>query len=227
MKKRGLTFHLVLALTLASTGLLADSDRFEIDDFQRATVETLPTGWRGRTDDAAKYYKVADDGKGNKFLRVENRGTHEFIASEQRVDLVKFPLLEWRWRARSLPKGGNENSKKTNDSGAAINVIINASKIRPKTIKYVWSSTLKTGTETESPHCPWTGRCDVIVLESGEKNLGTWRRVQRDVLADYKRLYDEGDVESVEIDGILVMSDGDNTKSYAAADYDDLSFKKR
>lgn len=213
-----------LALAPADAG--ANPNHFPIDDFESSSLGALPAGWNTRSDATARFYAVAAEPSGNQYLRVRNKATHESLLRKAKVDLVKFPHLEWRWRANALPKGGNEQHKATCDSSAAINVVISSSKWKPRTIKYTWSTTLPVGTATTSPYCPWPGRCDVIVLQSGPDKKGQWVVERRNVLADYKRLYGKDSLNKLEIDGLIVMSDGDNTKSFSAADYDDIRFAK-
>jgi hypothetical protein len=60
----------------------------------------------------------------------------------------------------------------------------------------------------------------MIVVESGEANVGTWREYQRNVYEDYQRAFGE---EPPMISGIAVMTDTDNTGEVASAYYGEIS----
>ena len=125
---------------------------------------------------------------------------------------------------KSLPKKGNESVKKYCDVAASVNVILYASRWRPKTIKYSWSTTLPKGKVTSSPYAVWPSRADIIVMRSGGRLKGKWIREKRNVLADYKKLYKLDKVKSKVIDAIVIMTDSDNTSSLSEADYDNIYF---
>jgi len=214
-------FLLLISFFDSETGAI-----FMVDNFNSSQVGILPEGWSGRKKEAAKYYKIKEDpeDKGNKYLSVTNDSTDMFIIKKIKVDLVKYPFLNWKWKINQLPKNGKENKKKTCDVAASVNVVLVASKWRPKTIKYSWSTTLKKNVFTKSPYAFWPSRCDIIVIESGDELKGQWITEKRNVLEDYIRLYKKKKVKSRVIDALVIMSDGDNTKSVSAADYDDIFF---
>jgi len=214
-----------LLLLFSISIFIAASDRryIYIDTFNNPSGSL--NNWGGRTDSAMNYYNIVKEGA-NGYLSARNDKTDNFIIKKIKVDIVKYPYLNWRWRAIKLPPGGDESRKPTCDVVASVNVILQASKWRPKTIKYSWSTTLAKGTFTESPYAIWPSRADIIVLQSGPSLKGKWVTEKRNVLKDYKKLYEEDDVDSFVIDAIVIMSDGDNTLSQVAADYDEIYFSK-
>ena len=117
----------------------------------------------------------------------------------------------------SLPAGGNENYKKTNDSAAAMRLVFGG-RLRIKTLKYVWSTTLPAGTETVSPH---TESTKVIVLQSGRDKIGKWVWEEVNAYEDYKRVFGS---DPRLVGAVAVLTDSDNTKALVKADYDDISF---
>ena len=197
-----------------------------MDDFENSEKDRMPEDWAGRKDEAKKYYKIsAEEGnKDNNFLSVENDKTDMFIIKKVKVDLVKYPYLNWKWRVNKFPPNADESIKKLCDVPASVNVVLVAKKWRPKTIKYTWSTTLEKDTHCKSPYAFWPSRCDIIVMQSGEENQGQWISEKRNVLEDFKKLYKKDKVKSKEIQAIVIMSDGDNTQSFSAADYDNIYF---
>ena len=199
-----------------------------VDDFDDYAIDAIPADWKGRKKIAKEFYKVVHDSerKDNHFLSAHTLNSNMFIIKKMRVDIAKYPYLNWKWRANVFPPGGDETIKEKCDVVASMNVVLVAVRWRPKTIKYSWSTTLPLFTESRSPFSRWPARADIIVLQSGEEKKREWITEKVNVLEDYKRLYDKKIVESYTIDAIVLMSDSDNTGSEAAADYDDIYFSR-
>jgi hypothetical protein len=205
-----------------------DEDKVWVDDFEKGIINEMPEDWKGRKKRAEKYYRIAQDSSDEveKYLSVINEGTDMFILKKIKIDLVQYPYINWNWKVNQIPVNGDERHKKTCDVPASVNVVLVAKKWKPKTIKYTWSSNVEKGTITKSPYAFWPSRCDIIVLQSGSEFQGDWITEKRNVLEDYKMLYNKKKVKSKIIQAIVIMSDGDNTHSVSAADYDDIYFSK-
>ena len=206
------------------------SEVFWIDNFDYNS-NVLSKKWVGRSKLAFQFYKINEEkGENNSFLRAEVKNSSEFIGRYVKVDIVKYPFLNWRWRVHRLPPGGNESIKAVCDVPASVNVLVSAKKTlgvpTPETIKYSWSTTLPRGTVTESPYAVWPSRCDIIVLQKGRQSKPEWVYEKRNVLQDFRKFYKKDPGNKLEIDGIVLMSDSDNTKSIAIADYDSIYFSK-
>lgn len=63
----------------------------------------------------------------------------------------------------------------------------------------------------------------MVVVESGNENVGKWVEEQRNVYEDFKMLFGE---EPPTIGGIAIMTDTDNTGESAIAYYDDIMIRK-
>ena len=199
--------------------------------FDSNKVDSFPSGWRGRSKDAKKFYKVRKEGSlKNQYLEAKVVNSDELIIKKKKVNIVEYPYLNWKWRIHMLPPGGDESIKSKCDVPASMNVILEADKTlgipTPKTLKYSWSTTLKKGTITKSPYAMWPARCDIVVLQSGEQYKGKWVTEKRNVLKDYLKFYKKDKVDQFYIDGIVIMSDSDNTTSTAWADYDSIYFSR-
>lgn len=164
------------------------------------------------------YYTITDE-DGNQYLAAETSDSAIDAGRPAEVNLRVHNNLRWRWRVWSLPVGGNEEISEKNDSGAAVRIIFHGG-LRARMLKYVWSSTLPKGTETESAG---NGKIKVIVLRSGMERLGEWVWEEVNAYEDYKRLFG-GEPRPVRILGII--TDANNTETLSKADYDDFTFIK-
>lgn len=208
----------------------ADTTRSVIllDDFELDQPGELPQKWRYLSTRQRDFIPVEPSlserekvivmrENGNNFLRVRTEA--EALRISLPIESVGWrlsesPILSWRWRALELPSGARED--RVNDSGGAIYVTFAKRDWlgRPLSIKYVYSSTLPVGTEVS------TGNVKILVASSGTDGIGSWVRVSRNVVKDYRRLF--GDEPPDEPFAVTIWSDSDNTRSVGEVDFDDL-----
>ncbi|MEJ8839004.1 DUF3047 domain-containing protein [Ramlibacter sp. AN1133] len=81
------------------------------------------------------------------------------------------------------------------------------------TLMYVWCNQRPPGTVIPSPR---TDRIRKLVVESGPRRLNRWLDYERDIRADYERVFGEPPGALV---GIAIMTDSDNTHTQAQAWY--------
>jgi hypothetical protein len=208
------------------------------EDFEKyADKDNIFNTWLLRDDnkkEASGIYKIVLENS-NKFLSARSDGNSIQIAKKINWNIKAFPVLEWKWRVTILPKEANEDAKGKNDSGASIYVIFQRSRIpflsweyQPiNVIKYVWSTTLPVGKvvyKEKSKLGSTIYEGYFFVLETGTGNTGKWITEERNVLDDYKKVF--GGSPKYDPYLIAILSDSNNTKSTAAADYDDIIIKK-
>ena len=191
-------------------------------DFQKDEPGNPPSGWSSREKEKmAGVYTVQAEGE-NKFLHAEARGVSVQIGYETKWELKKYPVLGWKWRAVVFPEGSNERKKSGNDCVLALYVVFGGWPV-PSSIKYIWSDTLPIGASLESPH---SGKTKMIVVRSGRSMKDKWVTETRDVLADYRKLFGDGEKNPASR-GIGVLTDSDNTNSRAVGDYDNITVRKK
>jgi hypothetical protein len=126
--------------------------------------------------------------------------------------------LTWRWRALTLPNGGDECRDGKGDSAAVV-YLMWKSGLCWYSLKYVWSAESRAGATCDSKRGLFVKQ-DTVVLRSGGP-LGTWMTEEIDPTAEFRRHFRNGDPKGDVPDfvGIGIMSDGDQTKSESSADY--------
>lgn len=204
-----------------------------VEDFQLYEDGAIPRRWKFFTStneireledfmaDDERFFVVEE--AGNRFVRAYTADEAQRISIANKAefgldwDLREHPALTWRWRANHLPVGAAENDE--NDSGGAIYVTFSRDWLgRPRSIKYVYSSTLPVGTVVSF------GRLKVVVASSGADGIGSWVTVQRNVADDYQRVFEKSPPDRPL--SITLWSDSDNTGDWAEVDYDDLAILK-
>lgn len=121
--------------------------------------------------------------------------------------------IRWRWRAIELPAGGNECVEGRGDSAAAVYVTWKRG-LRWYSLKFVWSTAAPLGATCNSIRNPLVAS-DSIVLRSGG---GGSRWVEEEIDPDALfRQHFGGEVP--ELQGLGLLTDGDQTRSTSVADY--------
>ena len=199
--------------------------------FESQKPGTPPNGWRTNRD--RNLVRLTKDGvmtarhnvyvrgdSTNQFVRLhtEDYGFRVIRSHKNQLDwnLDKRPYLRWRWRAKALPDGGNEKYDRSNDTGGALYVTFDTDWLgRPKSIKYTYSSTLPVGTTVDY------GPLKVLVVASKpEQGTDKWISHERNVVQDYKRLFDE-EPDKTPL-AFVLWSDSDTLDETGTIDFDDI-----
>ena len=139
-----------------------------------------------------------------------------------KVNLKETPILEWSWKAMTLPKNGNSCKKATDDQAAQIYVVWPRfpEAVRSRILGYVWDTTAPVGTVCKSEK---TGTVTYFVIRSGTADLGKWLTERRNVCEDFKRVYNE-DCEPPR--ALSVAIDSNDTGSTAESFIGAIFFKR-
>jgi DUF3047 family protein len=214
---------LLAVLLLAAPGAQAQTHVVEDWASQPVGKTGIPDGWKGQQWGSPKYdLRIVADGNA-KVLHLKSDNEGSTIAKEVKVDLRQFPILQWRWKAVTLPKGGDSRKKETDDQGAQIYVsfVRFPAAVRSRTIGYVWDTTVPVGTFAKSEK---TGTVTYVIMRSGPADLGKWITETRNVVEDYKKIYGEDPADPV--GAVSVAIDSNDTKSSAESFMGEILFKK-
>jgi hypothetical protein len=187
----------------------------------RVTLE--PSGWRviERESGPVNYYRVVSEG-GRSFIRSEYRPPYETTVLGYELDAPtrdKARHLSWKWRARTLPVGGDECVQGRGDSAAVVYVTWRRG-LRYYSLKYVWSAVGRKGAVCDQKRNPFVAQ-DTVVLQTGD--AGSWKSESIDLHAEFLRHFADGaDTDVPGFLGVGIMSDGDQTGSESSADYADF-----
>jgi hypothetical protein len=126
--------------------------------------------------------------------------------------------VRWRWRAITLPAGGNECVSGKNDSAGVVYLTFKRG-WSWYSLKYVWSGVGPRGVTCDKRRNVLSSQ-DTVIVESGGP-LERWRTVELDLDAEFRRHFEKEhrSEERPEFMGIGIMSDGDQTHSPSAADF--------
>jgi len=230
------TGRMVLGRALAAIGLTVlamasalagDPAQIVVEDWSRLVPGTtgIPDGWTGQTWGTPRYdfTVVGDDGAGAA-LRLRSRDDNSTISKEVRVDTRRFPILTWRWKMVTLPRGGDARRRETDDQAGQLYVAFPRfpAALRSRILGYVWDTTAPVGTVVQSAS---VRAVTYVVVRSGTAEVGRWVAETRDVHADYRGIYGEEPAEEVRV--VSVAIDSNDTRSSAEAYIGAIRFRAR
>lgn len=175
--------------------------------------------WETRSFEGQTRYAVVRD-NGVKVLEANARGQASAKYLEREVDLSETPYLHWCWKVDDRYTGLDERTRAGDDYPARLYVARKTGLLpwQVQSVNYVWSSSQVAGARWPNA---FTDRAMLLALQGEQSPVGEWRAEVRDVSADYQALFGE-DVS--EIDGVALMSDGDNAGGDATAWYYGVGF---
>ncbi len=190
-----------------------------LEDFSSHDEHGLPPEWSSHSSSdlkkarKEKIYQVMKEDSGN-FLRAEAKKRSVTLHFPMKnLNLDDYPVLSWRWRARTLPEGAREDQSSKNDAAAALYVIWESSFVmRVKSIKFTWSTLLSKDTHVSKR----MGHDHVHVLRDSTDFKGDWVEELVNV-KELARKYYKKDVKNPV--ALALLTDSDQTKGIAAADY--------
>ncbi len=125
--------------------------------------------------------------------------------------------LRWRWRIDGVATNGSERDLKKFDHAARVFVAFDTFIGPPRSLNYMWANVEPVGTVLEHPK---SSRAQIFVLESGNARAGQWITEERDVAADWNKVFP--DKPMPKIVGLGVMTDSDSLGQTLTGDYADI-----
>ena len=133
-------------------------------------------------------------------------------------DPRKYRYLRWSWKIDHTVAGGDETTKAGDDYAARIYVVFAGKYFwQTKAINYIWANNLKVGDFLANAY---TASAMMVAVQSGPNNSGRWLTEERDIFADYQKLFGS---DPGEASAIAIMTDTDNTGSSAQAWYGNIT----
>ncbi len=199
----------------------------------------LPQGWEPllitRIKKPTVYRLVGDHGV--TVLQAHAAASASALMHTLDLDPAMQPWLEWRWKIRNHIQGADNRYRATEDSPVRIVLafdgdkgslpfseqimfetgrVVSGHELPYATLMYIWERKAAVGSVI--PHTR-TSRLKMVVAASGLHDVGQWRRLSRNIVADYERAFAEKPGRLI---GVGVMSDTDNTGETVDAWYGDI-----
>jgi hypothetical protein len=214
-----MVFNIALLFMLVFAPVVRAEDRVVIADFSSSVgAPGVPAGWELKEKSGKADFAVVKDGD-IAAGRFRSANSSFSLQKEVKVDLKQFPLLTWKWKVTKLPTGGDFRKSKTDDQAAQVFVAFS----KTKAIVYIWDTTAPAGLIEDTSPVPLM-TIKVMVVRSGQAELGKWIIETRNVYADYKKLYGS---EPSAVNGFRLQSNSQHTGTSGEAYFGDVMFKRQ
>jgi hypothetical protein len=195
------------------------AEKTTVFDFTEEEFKTLKVGkkYKGETT-----WTLGSNQNGN-FIKAQAEGKGSGLGKEVLIDLLKTPFINITWKVEKDLSGIEENSKKGHDYAARVFVIkkTGSTALSNRAVNYVFSSNNVVGKNWPSPY---TKKSIDYVLSSTKDNLNTWMTVKTNVKEDFMKLHG---IEVLDISGVAIMTDTDNSKLKAISYYQNIYFSSK
>ena len=215
-----LALFAVLAATLAwAAGMVV------VEDWSKLPVgfRGIPEGWKGQNWGSPAYDMTVVEHDGKKALHLKSKNEGSTVSKDIKglVNVKATPILEWRWKVVTLPKGGDSRKKETDDQAAQVYVTWPRfpEAVRSRIIGYVWDTTAPVGTIVKSEK---TGTITYVVVRSGAADLGQWVTERRNVVEDFKKIHGEAPDNP---GAVSIAIDSNDTNSTAESFIGEIVFR--
>ena len=192
------------------------AEKVTVFDFTEEEFKTLKVGkkYKGETT-----WTLGSNQNGN-FIKAEAEGKGSGLGKEVLIDLLKTPFINITWKVEKDLSGIVENSKKGHDYAARVFVIkkTGSTALSNRAVNYVFSSNNEVGKNWPSPY---TKKSIDYVLSSTKDNSNVWVTVKANVKEDFMKLHG---IEVLDISGVAIMTDTDNSKLKAISYYQNIYF---
>ena len=217
----------------------------QVKPFSSALTGASPAGWRPyalRRDVRQTRYAVARDDQ-RQVLHALAASSATGLRCAVQIDPDAFGQLSFSWRVREAPARANVAQAALDDCPARLIVafdgdssrlplrdrlfyeqveLFTGQRLPYATLMYVWDGGHHALESVHANHR--SSRIQYLTVESGAQRAGRWLHYQRDVVADYRRVFGEAPGSII---GVGVLTDADALKTQLEAWYGDISLAAR
>lgn len=182
----------------------------------------VPSGWSLKEFTGAADIELLRV-EGRLAIRLRSDRSSFAIYHDVVLDVNELPVLTWSWKVIRLPGGGDVRVAGRDDQAAAVYVVFPrwpSPLTRSDVIGYVWDTNAPVDTRAAHSQSP---NVKLIVVESGRKDVGRWRRYERNLIEDYTDLFGKKPPRAGKV---ALMSDSNDTRTDAEALFAGLGFLK-
>jgi hypothetical protein len=197
---------------------IAVAEQLPISDFSEGLVGWTEKSFKGKTA-----YRV-ERHDGQAVLAAESHDNASGLFKKIRIDLRKYPYLNWSWRIEKRLNIQDETTKSGDDYAARIYVVIDGGLFfwRTKAINYVWANGASRGDTWDNAFAGKNAR--LVAVRDRQDPLSTWLTEKRNVFEDLKKEFGQ---EFNFIDAVAIMTDTDNSQGHAKTYYGDIFFSAK
>ena len=213
----------------------------QVVPFSDASPGQPPAGWQPyamRKDLSRTRYTVVRDGQ-RQVLNARAAASATGLRCAVQIDPAELGQLQFSWRVRDVPPQADVSEAVRDDCPARLILafdgddtrlplrerllfdqveLFTGQRLPYATLMYVWDGGRHAVESVHRNHR--STRIQYLTVESGAQRAGRWLHYQRDVVADYRRVFGEAPGQ---IMGVGVLTDADALKLQLEAWYGDIT----
>ena len=196
----------------------AIADNLKVFKFTDSELNELKVR-KVRGADNKTVYSVGFNENGN-YLKAIADNAASGLGKEMEVNLNETPFINITWKVEEDLSGIKENSKKGHDYAARVFVIkkTGSTALSNRAMNYVYSSNNNINDYWASP---FTKKSIDFVLSTTKNELNEWVTVKTNVREHFKKFHN---IDVIELSGVAIMSDTDNSKLKTISYYQNIYF---
>lgn len=230
-----------LAIGLAGLAAAVEGPNM-LTDFGGAVGTPAPP-WRfvglpNQTKPMTRFRIVAHEG--SRVLEIRADESYGNLVHDLSGPTANAQMLSWRWRIELDNPAGDPRKRSGDDHPLAVcamfdlplsavpfteRQVLRAARmasgedLATATVCYIWDERQPTGTVLDSP---FTHRLRYMVLRGAGEPLQQWRQEQRDLRADFLKLFGDEATSVPPLRAVAVSADADNTQGHSVGLLSDL-----
>lgn len=192
------------------------AEQLSIGEFSTGNLD----GWKQKEFSSKTRYEITQLDSETALL-ADSRDSASALYKKQRIDISKYPYINWRWRIENKLDTGDEKLKSGDDYAARVYVVVSGGIAiwRTKAINYVWANS--SPKYDIWPNAFAGNKAIMLAQRSSGDKTSTWVTEKRNVYEDFKKLFG---AEIRYVDGVALMTDTDNNGGSAKSYYGDIYF---
>ena len=208
-------FSVVLLLCVSIS--CAHADEITVSRFATDGIK----GWESKSFKGTTDYRIVQE-DGRTVLKAHAKGAASGLTKKLKFSPQTYRYLKWNWKVAGTIAQGNEKTKQGDDYAARVYVVFPGRFFwQMRALNYIWANKLPKG---EFVSNAFTSNAMLFAVESGPSKAGQWVTEQRDILADFRRVFGE---DPPEAGAIAIMTDTDNTGAEATAWYGEITLSTK
>lgn len=206
-----------VALLLCVSISCVHADEISVSRFATEGIK----GWESKSFKGATDYKIVPE-DGRTVLKAHAKGAASGLTKKLKFSPQTYRYLKWNWKVAGTIAQGNEKTRQGDDYAARVYVVFPGRFFwQMRALNYIWANKLPKG---EYAPNAFTSNAMLLAVESGSVKAGQWVTEQRDILADFRKVFGE---DPPEAGAIAIMTDTDNTGAEATAWYGDITLSTK
>lgn len=178
-------------------------------------------GWESKSFKGETSYRIVQE-DGKTVLKAHAKAAASGLSKKLKFNPHTYRYLKWSWKVSGTVAGGNEKTKQGDDYAARVYVVFPGRFFwQMRALNYIWANKLPVGDYVPNA---FTSNAMLLAVESGNEKAGQWVSEERDILADYRRVFGE---DPPEAGAIAIMTDTDNTGTEATAWYGEITLSTK